>query len=159
MSRLSKEIWSEKNVERLIKLVSKYNVQQIAEIMNLSHSTVSAKIRRLRAQGILDESNSRHSQNAMAAKWTDEETEQLTQMYVYEGISTPRIAKALNKSISAVQCKVARMHLKREVKCKQIPVKEQAEAGASKQCEGCIKRKFCYEHWGADAYLVGGRCR
>lgn len=153
------EIWNERNETRLIKLVEHHNVLQIAAIMNISASTISAKIRRLRAQGILDESNTRHSQNAKADKWNDEEVAKLTQMYIYEGIPTPHIAKALNKSISAVQCKVARMHLKREVKCKQIPVKEQAEAGASKQCEGCIKRKFCYEHWGADAYLVGGRCR
>lgn len=158
MSILSKEIWSEKNVERLIKLVSKYNVQHIAEIMNLSHSTVSAKIRRLRAQGILDESNSRHSQNAMAAKWTDEETEQLTQLYVYEGISTPRIAKALKKSLSAVQCKVARMHLKREVRCTNVSIAEQASKQAHDHCKGCIRRTFCFRTWGAKAYLVGNRC-
>ena len=158
MSRLSKEIWSEKNVERLIKLVSKYNVQQIAEIMNLSHSTVSAKIRRLRAQGILDESNSRHSQNAMAAKWTSEEVERLTQLYVREGESTPRIAKILNKSLSSVQCKVARMHLKREKKCISVSVREQARQNACSHCDGCIRKTFCYEKWGNKAYLVGNRC-
>lgn len=152
------EIWNERNETRLIKLVEHHNVQQIAAIMNISASTISAKIRRLRAQGILDESNTRHSKNAKAAKWTAEEVERLTQLYVREGESTPRIAKILNKSLSSVQCKVARMHLKREKKCISVSVREQARQNACSHCDGCIRKTFCYEKWGNKAYLVGNRC-
>lgn len=158
MSRPS-EFWTERKTERLIKLIEHNTVQQVAVIMGISHSTLSAKIKRLRAQGILDESSgSRHSQNAMAAKWTAEEVERLTQLYVREGESTPRIAKILNKSLSSVQCKVARMHLKREKKCINISVREQARQNACSHCDGCIRKTFCYEKWGNKAYLVGNRC-
>lgn len=150
--------WTEEHTRKMMRLLEQHKTKrEVSKIMNIPESTISHRIYMLRKEGLLVETNSLKTQNALAAKWSDGEIEQLKEMYVHGGISTPRIALLLGKSASAVQGKVARMNLKREVKCVSIPVAEQARKKQDSNCDGCVKSSFCYSKWGKDAFLAGCR--